>query len=744
MKSFTPNPRAACRTLALLLVAHGLAFVSPAAEFIVGPDDHRTLQAAVDAAAAVGNNDAQNVILIRAPVLFTTAAVQIGAQFNGNRQLVIRPDPSVPDLPRVTIISENGFEPIVLLAGAGHVTLQDLDLVRQTTNNDDLLQIIDGTSNVVERCRIGSDWPTASLAEWSHVRIERPVEVIVRNCVCFARLPGNLARGISVLTGTAQNHSVFLYNNTVADFGLYGIQIEASGSSFVLLRNNVVVNHRDLATEPTAFHSHVSQDVDLQTSHNTAFASEASVELLDVIAGVAADSIAGAGGLLRLERPATDAAFRETEWKLDVGWNGNHDLFRLRNGGPLHGGLADAGAEVRDADPHARDKAVNDDWERDPRHTGDPSRTDRGADQFAQLTVGDIEVILPRIPVFTGVSVGSNGAQEPRFDVGPQTDLPGNIPADAMSGGEFSVAGSFVSIDTLRVAGFNELRLVPSLAFGGGNFMLSWTRTVRGVFVQASTDLDSWSTLFGRPVVNGEMMSVTLPTTGPERFFRLASAPPTLIAPTQLPPDPTKPHGQIAAIRDRLNGLVARNVLPERQALSLRRELDGSLAWLRRARVEPSLLELGRFRTTIEALVRNGTLPTVDADPLLALVTTPVRGISTLRDRQRPDLEPGDYCGVSVPAPPCPASCAEYTQYHVNPHLVEGDRDGSEERPFRTITDALAQAALVGTDCVRIDVLNYGHTENLVITRNTWIRGSIPAPSERSSQGRSRTLGRTS
>ena len=43
--------------------------------------------------------------------------------------------------------------------------------------------------------------------------------------------------------GTAQNHSVFLYNNVVADFALEGIQIAAHGDCFVRLHNNVVLNH---------------------------------------------------------------------------------------------------------------------------------------------------------------------------------------------------------------------------------------------------------------------------------------------------------------------------------------------------------------------------------------------------------------------------------------------------------------------------------------------------------------------
>lgn len=132
-------------------------------------------------------------------------------------------------------------------------------------------------------------------------------------------------------------------------------------------------------------------------------------------------------------------------------------------------------------------------------------------------------MVLPRIPVFSGVSIGNNGAEE--FEivaVGPQSDLP-DIPLGAMSSGDFSVAGAFASIGTPRLVGFSLLRLVPSPTSGGGNLLLFWLRTVRVVSVQATTDLTapgSWTTLSVQPAGNGETMSVTLPTTGPQRFFR--------------------------------------------------------------------------------------------------------------------------------------------------------------------------------------------------------------------------------
>jgi hypothetical protein len=132
-------------------------------------------------------------------------------------------------------------------------------------------------------------------------------------------------------------------------------------------------------------------------------------------------------------------------------------------------------------------------------------------------------VFLPRIPVFTGASFGSDGTDNFEIiSVGPQDDFP-EIP-EAMSGGEFAVGGAFVSIGALRLVGFNEFRLVPALAPGGGGLVVSWPRTVRVVAVQATTNVaapGSWMTLPVQPSTSGETMSVTHPTTGPQRFYRL-------------------------------------------------------------------------------------------------------------------------------------------------------------------------------------------------------------------------------
>lgn len=178
---------------------------------------------------------------------------------------------------------------------------------------------------------------------------------------------------------------------------------------------------------------------------------------------------------------------------------------------------------VGPADHEPLQAAMDAGRELDPREAGDPRPADRGADQSPAFIAGDIEVFLPRISVFAGVSFGNNGEED--FEVaavGPQEDLPDQW--EAMTSGEFSVVGAFVSIGTPQLVGFYELRLLPSSPPGSGNLVISWPTTVRAVSVQATTNLgrpDSWTTLSVPQENRGEMTSVTLPLGERQSFFRL-------------------------------------------------------------------------------------------------------------------------------------------------------------------------------------------------------------------------------
>ncbi len=343
------------------------------------PAAFASIQAAV--AAAVAGGAAESYINITEPVVFTNAEVLVGADFDALQTLTFRPHPDAA-FDRATISSQNGSQPIFHLEGASYVTFQDLDIVRSTTNGNNLIVMayaggIGNENNVIERCRIGSNWSTPGSAGWVYLRVVKPFGVVVRNSIFFSHVHGNFDVGIHVMFLDDPDQAMLLYNNVVADHKIYGMYItDPTAGSTITLRNNVVANSEFLAPEPTAaFFSNVVAGVNVVTSHNTALAAGGNVEQQ---AGAQSVLTGGAASFLLLARGDADGAggaFHDATWNLEPPepWNGNPDFFRLVEGGLLHDGAATYGVTVA---------SIVDDVERDARPSGDPLHTDRGADQL--------------------------------------------------------------------------------------------------------------------------------------------------------------------------------------------------------------------------------------------------------------------------------------------------------------------------------------------------------------------------
>jgi hypothetical protein len=453
-----------------------------------------TLHEAVHEAAA--SQDAENFIDIGDAVVHTAAAVDLGNEFDAARKLTIRPDPTISGLKRAAIVSGNPSVPIVT-AGAGHVTMQDLDILRNITNNNDLVVLSSCDNFTIERCRIGSIWPSTGTAGWANLRISSPTNIIVRNSIFFARQPNTFDYGIRIQLATGLAHSLLLYNNVVADYREYGIHATvAGGDAFLLLRNNVVANHPGGDPEAMAYYTAVADTVAVATSHNAAFAGVDRVEEI----GVGCQSISGApdAGFLRFARAQVAAAFVEDRWNRDPLENPNADFFRLVNGGPLHNAPEDAGQNVRDHLPHARDVRVTDDIEQHVRPAGIPLHTDRGADQIRK---DDLLVNLGSLTLNPSVLPGCRACSAaltlnaPAVGTGAEVDLAADgpatlpskvtIPAGARTIG-FSVETTPVAVVrtakivanyrgvrkaaslTVRPIGVQSLKLAPSVVQGGG------------------------------------------------------------------------------------------------------------------------------------------------------------------------------------------------------------------------------------------------------------------------------------
>lgn len=339
------------------------------------PDEYETLQEAVEAAAESAH--VINAIEIGESPIFTSSLVLLPRDFGADRQLVIRP---VRGLPRALIANDDPVDqPILAAEGAGHVTLQDLDILRNITNRSDLVILSGCYSMIIERCRIGAIFHGTS--GWSNLSMSRPTDNIVRNCIFFAFQHDVFDYAIRVVMANALGNSLLLYNNLVADYRLSGIDVLGDGDAFLLMRNNVAVNHSSDAPDQYAYHSVVGDPMTVVTSHNVAFASVGQVEQIDGDQG-----ISGEGGLdfLRFACGQVDLAFAQHTWLINPLENPNVDFYRLVPGGPLHDDPGDAGTNVRNGDPHENDVAVTDDIEKDRRPAGIPLHTDRGADQIGE------------------------------------------------------------------------------------------------------------------------------------------------------------------------------------------------------------------------------------------------------------------------------------------------------------------------------------------------------------------------
>ena len=143
------------------------------------PGTHATLQAAVAAAAI--SIDVDNVITLSASPLVSAQTVSLGAAFGPARRLVIRP---ADGLTRASIVCNAPGVVIIAMAGAGNVTLQSLDILRNVTNGQHLVTISSCSDVTIERCRIGSNSPTTGTAGWANVWMAYPTQVLLTTTSC--------------------------------------------------------------------------------------------------------------------------------------------------------------------------------------------------------------------------------------------------------------------------------------------------------------------------------------------------------------------------------------------------------------------------------------------------------------------------------------------------------------------------------------------------------------------------------
>ena len=342
-----------------------------------------TLKSALDDAAA--NGQPVNVIqLVTTPIeildpIEITYAFPLG--FHAGRTLVIRPKPGVAVLRRVSIVSLRPQDPVLRIVNQQNITLEDIDLLRNITNDGDLMDVVNGTDITFDRCRIGLIWPSYISPGRKMVDLIYPKRVLFRNCMTFSVMRDAFAIGISATGFIDPENSVYIYNSLIADYRDHGFYARGSMPGQVIaLRNNVFINDPDypVVSEPTAVESHVTADVTVLSSHNTVYTDALRIEDqfgAQPLLRVTTDDF------LRLFRPDAAASFWTMDWVQGAIWDPNPDFYRLIATGPLHFPDSRHGITVTAA-AMPSDYPVAYDIERDLRPGGTTLHTDRGPDQI--------------------------------------------------------------------------------------------------------------------------------------------------------------------------------------------------------------------------------------------------------------------------------------------------------------------------------------------------------------------------
>jgi len=428
------------------------------------PGTHATLQLAVAAAAVSG--DVDNTITLSASPLSTTTTVAIGAAFGPARHLLIKPAPA---LLRASLVNTVPGVTIVSLASAGNVTIQDLDILRNITNNEDIVTIDVCDDIVIERCRIGSNWSTPGGAGWACVRLTYPTNVLLRNNICFARVPGTFDFGIHAGSFNDPANALRLYNNLVSDYKIYGIRIEgAVGGALLLLRNNVAVNYTNLNPEPIAYRSDVLiGGPTVVSSHNTSFATAGFIQSI----AVGSQDIAGPPAtFVSLTKGDAVGAYTTRIWTAAPPWDANGTFYDLVAGGPLHDDGGDFGMTVATA---FDDIAVVDDIDKQFRPGGTPPHTDRGPDQLEIASTSGIgELPVPEGALHASARWTAGG----RLAIDYHADVAGRLELVIVD-----VSGRLRQTDGREVSGNSHGRLSWDAGAAGSSGPLFYRLLLYGV-----------------------------------------------------------------------------------------------------------------------------------------------------------------------------------------------------------------------------------------------------------------------
>jgi hypothetical protein len=188
--------------------------------------------------------------------------------------------------------------------------------------------------------------------------------------------------------------------------------------------------------------------------------------------------------------------------------------------------------------------------------------------------------------------------------------------------------------------------------------------------------------------------------------------------------DPTTLPGLFDALASRIKSLVFSGAITEKEADRLFKYVNKASESAASAN---TIGQVGKaienFHMEVETLLQEDRIGSDEAEGLIETAVDFEATTFWLANQPLPQPNVIGYCGSQPGACPVEEAC-ELTTFFVAAEPANGKPDGSEERPFSSVVEALNRAELQGLCGVEVAVAEGAYFGDLVITRRTLIRGS--------------------
>lgn len=179
------------------------------------------------------------------------------------------------------------------------------------------------------------------------------------------------------------------------------------------------------------------------------------------------------------------------------------------------------------------------------------------------------------------------------------------------------------------------------------------------------------------------------------------------------------PHNTITQLSDAVDELVVSKTLAPGREKALMSSLDEAKAELNQGNAQQVKTHLGIFKRDIKVLIKTGMLSPQAGQPLIDKATE-------IQERLE-GLEIGGWIAKPLPfrltgcveKPPC-----RYTILHVSGAArFQGEAEGSRERPFSTIGEALEYGKNLDVCGIEVWISKGSYDDDLILSRSTRIQG---------------------